>query len=170
MDFETLMSTNYDELIHNQDCRVLLTNYLDTIDSVEDRDIFYVKALTKVGTHLAVEDPDYFTTPQLEKLIQFNYQGSEISRKKVEKEIIKEKGNPVRYTVMEGHFLGHAGSINCILFERTKNISYALNSYDLYLDSAKICLEVDENYSIKSCSYMTSLSWKAYKLQKTLNG
>ncbi|MBT3297457.1 hypothetical protein HN385_00880 [archaeon] len=166
MDFETLMSTNYDELIHNQDCRVLLTNYLDTIDSVEDRDIFYVKALTKVGTHLAVEDPDYFTTPQLEKLIQFNYQGSEISRKKVEKEIIKEKGNPVRYTVMEGHFLGHAGSINCILFERTKNISYALNSYDLYLDSAKICLEVDENYSIKSCSYMTSLSWKAYKTSK----
>lgn len=168
MDFETLMSMNYDELLHNQDCRVLLTNYLDTVDSVVNRDVFYVKALTKVGTHLVFEDPTYFTNSQLEKLIQFNYQGSEIAKKEFEAREKSTDEDPVRYKVMEGHFIGHAGRINKIMFEQNQNTDYAETAYNLYVDAINICSEVDEEFTINMCSLLSFTSWEAYEISDDL--
>ncbi len=149
-----LLVENYDRLTEKsgQLCVALSVNYVNRTPSVREKDLLFVKRLTKVGHHILEKggNPPAFA----EKLYQFNKEGVRIVGDlrliplEERRSIYFEKN----LVVFESHLLAHAGYAARVRYNLARHISSLEDSFNADYEAAKISAGSEPDFSA-----MTSL-------------
>lgn len=175
-----LLEENYQGLTRwsGRVCAELVVDYITLTNTVLGKDVFFVKKLTKVASHINKGSTKMKCLMQ--RVYQFNIEGANMSREiredpeklevlmnqflKEEKlrtkllpgdreETVKMKNmNKVssRLVVLESHFLSHAGKAMSHEYKRTKNIKDAVIGYEHLVKAGLMLRRSDPLYSVGS--------------------
>jgi len=151
-----LLRANYDALTDDsgQQCRDLVVEYVSLAQDVSDKDVGFIKDLTKVAHH--VIDSSSSLDEFLERIYQFNIAGVEKVRAGI------GGIDPTHLPVLESHFLVHAGSIAQTIFKKTGDVSWAVKWYESRILSAQTSIEVDPMFSARSYSFAAKAAQTLY--------
>ncbi|MDP1695555.1 MAG: hypothetical protein Q8L29_01425 [archaeon] len=145
-DFESLLTENYDGLTmqSGEICKKAVLNFIRQMKSLKDRDIIFIKKLTKVANHLRKAGE---LNGLEEKLYQFNMEG-------VEKLMANHIGLDEKCILnLKSHLFSYAGNSARAIFENTGDILWAKRRYDSYHTSAEIVRDSDLKHSAHAYSF-----------------
>lgn len=150
MNLEELLKRNYNSLV-DRNCKVKVVQYLKETESVSDKDILFVKRLTKVGTNILESFPEALEGLE-KKLFDFHLEGVELARK-------EKKENDDNLIKIEGHLCAHAGNV-------AEVISNYEEAYKLYLSSAEVLKDIEPHYALFSLNNARKIAKKMFSKTK----
>ncbi|MBS3176209.1 hypothetical protein J4457_03160 [Candidatus Woesearchaeota archaeon] len=153
-----LLDQNYNGLTPEtgERCTELVLEYVTMTDSVSGCDIFFIKGLTKVASHIRKAAPDK-TGGFEEKIYQFNLEGVE----KLRRDPIGP-GQTWRIN-LEAHLLGHASSAAVAMFKKTKEVVWGAQGYRLMIESSHMTIAHDKKYAGYQYSFAAEISELLFK-------
>ena len=101
---EELLQQNYYRL-RDQECKQAVLEFLKSHDSVADKDLLFIKRLTKVAHHILNCDAGALTA-LVEKLYHFHKEGVAVAQK-----IFQPESDDSLVQTIEAHLLAHAGTV-----------------------------------------------------------
>lgn len=128
VDFEGLLVWNYDEL-KDKECEEQVVKFVESNESVSDKDLGFIKMITKVASHIVKSDSGSLDE-YLGRLHDYSMEGFEKSSE------LREILDSREFFVTGAHLLSYAGAFAYEEFEKTGDIRWGVKAYDLRLDSA----------------------------------
>ena len=142
-----LLRQNYDALT-NPECKDAVLEYMSNNETVLDRDIIFIKRLTKVAQHIYKSDPKSLEN-MLERLYQYNYDGIQ----KIQTGDINNRYNKNNLLNIKSHLHAYAGDTAEAIFEVTQDLKWAKRFYDDYKLSADLSKHLDKKHSAHAYSF-----------------
>ena len=139
---ESLIETNYNR-INNKDCKEAVIKFIKETPTVIDRDITFIKRLTKVAYHVIQADKSSLDS-LLERIYQFTSEG--LSKIDPEINTLTESN---LYTI-KSHLSNYAGGFAKILYEKNKDKCWGEKAYKNYIKAASMNMDKDQNLSAHS--------------------
>src|SRR3989338_450108 len=137
-----LLEENYDQLTEESGdkCKGLVIGYISLIDSVLQKNIIFIKQLTKVISNILKSDPDSLDG-LLERVFQFSNEGIQI----IEKGLDGYTEN--RLLSLKAHFFADQGDVSKALFKKTQDVTWAEKWYSAYKTSADMSVNIDPRHA-----------------------
>ena len=153
-----LLYENYSELTENTGdlTEGLALQYVSLAETIRDRELLFVKRLTKVASHRLKNHPDSI----LEKLFSFNIDGAEMCGLRD----YSEEGIPEdNCMVIKGHFFSHAGTDAYHIYQRQDHdLGWAQRSYDANSRASSSLADLRPLESARTSFFAAEMARKLY--------
>ena len=155
---DNLLYENYSKLTENTgDLTENLTlQYVSLADTIRDRELLFVKGLTKVASHRLKEHPDSI----LEKLFSFNMEGAEMCGLRDYSEEGITENNRI---VIRGHFFSHAGTEAYHIYQRHDyDVGWAQKSYEANFRASSSLADLRPLESARNSFFAAEMARRLY--------
>lgn len=159
-----LLRENYQGLTEQsgQRCAELLIIYFQAIDTLRDKDIYFLNQVGKIADTLLKERYP-LEVALLEKIYTFDLEGAEMSKKGIPH---RDEACSIAW---EAAFLAHAGNAAETIFRNISDLSWAERWYDAYHTSASLTLETNPEHSLYAFAIAGNAAQNIFKQTKDSN-
>ena len=155
---DNLLYENYSKLTENTGdlAENLTLQYVSLADTIRDRELLFVKRLTKVASHRLKNHPDLI----LEKLFSFNMDGAEMCGLRD----YSEEGIPEdNRIVIKGHFFSHAGTEAYHIYQRHDyDLGWAQKSYEANFRASSSLADLRPLESARNSFFAAEMARRLY--------
>lgn len=154
---ELLINRNYSRPVLEEKCKQEILRFLKEIDSVADRNVLFIKNLTKVAKRIWEEEPQQFNSTLERKLYHFHLEGLQRLQQGTSSISLD------RVTSLESHFHNHAGGISSALFRKTGDINWGIAAYEHRKVSGDTILKQNTPEAAYTYSFAGNIAYQLYE-------
>lgn len=153
--------------------KILILEFLANTESVSDRDLLFIKRITKLAKKILISDPDSLekllanvlpsNTDSFKILLLRGYRFTTEGINLIRSDRLKGMYEAINSLKMESHLLSYKGNFAEALFELTWDDAYLEEARACYKQSAQMSATIEPEHSAHQSGFAAKVTYRLFK-------